>query len=144
LPVAEPCPEASRLGPRDEQGLKSRARLFSPATTIWGFLSQVLGDDHSCRDAVSRIIAHRAASGLKACSANTTSYCNARARLPTAVPSTLTRRTAQQLQGGLPQGWKWHGRDVYVADGTHVSMPDTRENQASYPQPVVQKPGLRF
>src|SRR5262249_24091179 len=49
-------------------------------TTIWGFLSQVLSDDHSCRDTVARIIAHRAASGLPVCSPNTASYCNARAR----------------------------------------------------------------
>jgi hypothetical protein len=144
LPFADSLTQASILGALDEHGVRYRDRLFSPATTIWGFLSQVLSDDHSCRDAVPRVIAHRAASGLKACSANTTSYCNARARLPTAVLRTLTRRTAQQLQDGLPQGWKWHGRDVYIADGTHVSMPDTQENQASYPQPVVQKPGLGF
>ena len=53
-------------GPRihdalDEHGVRYRDRVFSPVTTIWGFLSQVLSDDHSCRDAVTRIIAHRAA-----------------------------------------------------------------------------------
>jgi hypothetical protein len=33
---------------------------------------------------------------------------------------------------------------VFIADGSHVSMPDTSENQASYPQPAVQQPGLGF
>src|SRR5262249_52945693 len=39
---------------------------------------------------------------------------------------------------------KWNGRDVLIADGSHVSMPDTPEDQASYPQPPAQEPGLGF
>src|SRR5262249_19393082 len=109
-----------------------------------GFLSQVLSDDHSCRDAVSRILAHRAASGLEPCSPNTASYCNARSRLATAVLRTLAVDTAQQLEQSLPEAWKWNGRNVFVADGSHVSMPDTPENQAAYPQPVVQQEGIGF
>src|SRR3954468_8925599 len=136
-------------GPRirqalDEHGVRHRHRVFDPVTTLWGFLSQVLGDDHSCRDAVSRIIAHRAASGLETCSPNPASYCNARGRLPTAVLRTLARRTAAELQAAAAEGWKWNGRDVFIADGSHVSMPDTPENQAAYPQPVVQQPGIGF
>ena len=144
LPFADSLSELSILAALNEHGVKYRDRLFSPVTTIWSFLSQVLSDDHSCRDTVSRILAHRAASGLKVCSPNTTSYCNARARLPTAVLCSLAKRTAQQLQDSLPQAWKWHGRNVYIADGSHVSMPDTLQNQASYPQPVVQQPGIGF
>jgi hypothetical protein len=144
LPFADSLSELSILNALNEHGVKYRHRLFSPVITIWGFLGQVLNDDHSCRDTVSRIIAHRAAAGLGPCSPNTASYCNARGRLPTAVLSTLARRTAQQLQTGLPDGWKWHGRNVYIADGTHVSMPDTQENQACYPQPEAQQPGLGF
>jgi hypothetical protein len=144
LPFADSLSELSILDALDEHGVQYRDRLFSPFTTIWGFLSQVLSEDHSCRDAVSRIIAHRAASGLAPCSPNTASYCNARARLPTAVLRTLARRTAQQLQAGTPDGWKWNGRSVFIADGSHVSMPDTQENQAEYPQPVVQQEGIGF
>src|SRR5580704_12801983 len=136
LPFADVLTEASILDVLNEHGVMFRDRLFNPVTTIWGFLSQVLSEDHSCRDAVARVLAHRAASGLEPCSPNTASYCNARARLPTAVLRTLARRTAQQLQACLPEGWKWHGRDVFIADGTHVSMPDTPPNQAGYPQPV--------
>jgi hypothetical protein len=144
LPFANSLTQRSILDALNEHGVRFRDRLFNPVTTIWGFLSQVLSDDHSCRDAVSRVLAHRAASGLDPCSPNTASYCNARARLPTAVLRSLARRTAQQLQDGLPEGWKWHGRNVFIADGSHVSMPDTEENQAGYPQPVVQQPGIGF
>ena len=31
-----------------------------------------------------------------------------------------------------------------VVDGTAVGMPDTRENQAAYPQPPAQQAGLGF
>jgi Transposase DDE domain len=144
LPFADSLSEPSILDALNEHGVKYRDRLFSPVTTIWGFLSQVLSEDHGCRDTVSRIIAHRAASGLAPCSPNTASYCNARSRLPTCVLRSLAKRTAQQLQDGVPQGWKWNGRRVFIADGTHVSMPDTQENQASYPQPEAQRPGIGF
>src|SRR6184192_1900282 len=112
LPFAESLSEQSILDALNEHQVRFRDRLFSPVTTIWGFLSQVLSADHSCRDTVSRIIAHRAASGLEVCSPNTASYGNALARLPTAVLRSLARRTAQQLQAGLPEGWKWNGRSV--------------------------------
>jgi hypothetical protein len=65
-------------------------------------------------------------------------------RLPTAVLRTLAKNTAQQLQQILPEAWKWNGRNVFIADGTHVSMPDTPENQEAYPQPVVQQEGIGF
>ncbi len=144
LPFADVLTEANILDVLNDYGVKYRDRLFNPVTTIWGFLSQVLSEDHSCRDAVSRIIAHRSASGVSVCSPNTASYCNARSRLVTGVLSTLAKRTAQQLQAGAADEWKWNGRNVYIADGSHVSMPDTPENQAVYPQPPTQQPGLGF
>src|SRR5215813_11986347 len=144
LPFAESLSEQSILEALNEHGVKFRDRLFSPVTTIWGFLSQVLSEDHSCRDTVSRIIAHRAASGLEPCSPNTASYCNARSRLPTAVLRDLARRTAEELQAGAPERWKWNGRRVFIADGSHVSMPDTQQNQAAYPQPKAQQEGIGF
>jgi len=144
LPFAEVLTEASILQVLDEHQVEYRDRVFGPITTIWGFLSQVLSDDHGCRDAVSRVIAHRAASGLEPCSPNAASYCNARARLPTDVLRALAKGAARQLQDGLPQGWKWNGRDAYIADGSHVSMPDTQQNQAAYPQVYNQKPGIGF
>src|SRR5438874_1255218 len=114
LPFADVLTEASILNVLNEHGVQYRDRVFSPVTTIWGFLSQVLSEDHSCRDAVSRIIAHRAAQGLAACSPNAASYCNARGRLRTDVLRTLARRTAQELQAGVADGWKWNGRSVFI------------------------------
>jgi len=144
LPFADSLSEQNILNALNEHGIKYRDRVFTPVTTIWGFLSQVLSDDHSCRDAVSRIIAHRAASGLGICSPNTASYCNARGRIITGVLRTLARRTAEELQAAAAEQWRWNRRNVFIADGSHVWMPDTSENQAVYPQPVVQQPGIGF
>ena len=34
-------------------------RIYSPLVTLWVFLGQILSQDHSCRAAVARLIAHR-------------------------------------------------------------------------------------
>jgi hypothetical protein len=144
LPFADILTEPSILEVLNDHGVIFRDRVFSPVTTIWGFLSQVLSEDHSCRDAVSRIIAHCAANGRTVCSPNTASYCNARSRLLTSVLRTLATRTAEELQTSIPDPWKWNGRSVFIFDGSSVSMPDTPENQKMYPQPPTQRPGLGF
>jgi hypothetical protein len=144
LPFVDILTEASIRDVLNEHGVQYRDRVFSPVTTIWGFLSQVLSEDHSCRNAVSQIIAHRAANGMAVCSPNTASYCNARSRILTSVLSTLAMRTAEELQTSAGDQWKWNGRSVFIVDGSHVSMPDTAENQAVYPQPPNQKPGIGF
>ena len=66
LPFTDVLTESRVRQALDEHGVRYRDRVYDPVTTIWGFLSQVLSDDHSCRDAVSRIIAHRVARGRPA------------------------------------------------------------------------------
>jgi len=144
LPFADILTEANIRDVLSEHGVKFRDRVFSPVTTIWGFLSQVLSEDHSCRDTVSRIIAHRASNGETVCSPNTASYCNARSRILTDVLRTLATRTAEELRASIADQWKWNNRSVFIFDGSSVSMPDTPENQAVYPQPPSQRPGLGF
>src|SRR3954468_9596864 len=100
LPFADVLTEAGIRDALAEHGVVYRDRVFDPATTVWGFLSQVLSDDHSCRDAVARVIAHRAASGAPVCSPDTASYCNARRCLRTGVLRTLATRTADRVQLG--------------------------------------------
>src|SRR3954464_7643001 len=122
LPFADVLTEARIRDALDEHGVRYRDRVFNPVTTLRGFLSQVLSDDQSCRDAVTRIIAHRAASGLGTCSPNTASYCNARGRLPTGVLRTLAKRTARELQAATAGQWKWNGRNVFIAAGALASL----------------------
>jgi len=119
-------------------------RVYSPLVTLWVFLGQVLSADHSCRAAVARLIAYRAAQGQRPCSPETGAYCQARKRLPEAFFSEVARQTGRALDDKVKPQWRWKGRRVYMFDGTVVSMPDTPENQAAYPQPDTQHPGLGF
>lgn len=121
-----------------------RERLYPPTVALSMFMGQVLHADGSCQQAVNAWRAQRAADGLGKCGVHTGAYCRARQRLPLALPSTLMRTTGRLLsERALPQ-WRWHGRAVKLVDGTTVSMPDTPENQACYPQPVTQAPGAGF
>lgn len=70
-------PMACLLGERtilDALGTASalwQSWIYTPAVTVWVLLSQCPSSDHSCREAVSRLIAWRVARGQEACSADT-------------------------------------------------------------------------
>jgi hypothetical protein len=128
----------------DDLDISFRERVFTPFVTLMVFLSQVLSPDHSCRDAVAKLIAFRVANGQEPCSPDTSSYCTGRGRLPEELFRRLVCQTGRQLHEQCPQDWLWKGRTVKIADGTTLTMPDTPDNQQVYPQPQTQKPGLGF
>src|SRR3954468_23874092 len=119
-------------------------RIFSPLVTPWLFLGQALSPDHSCRNAVARLIAHRLAHGQRPCSARTGAYCRARRRLPEGFFSAVARLVGRNLDARVDRRWLWKGRRVCLFDGTTVSMPDTPENRAAYPLAYNQAPGTSF
>lgn len=119
-------------------------RIYTPLVTLWVFLGQVISADHSCRAAVARLIAHRVSQGQVACSPLTGAYCQARSRLPEKFFSTVTCLVGRMLDSSADSRWLWKGCRVYMFDGTTVTMPDTPENQAVYPQVYNPKPGLGF
>jgi hypothetical protein len=121
-----------------------RERVYTPWITLSLFLSQVLSDDHSCDDAVDRFQKYRYDQGLPSVSPETTSYCEARQRLPEKLVWDLVRRTGQSIQQSAKSSWLFHGRAVKIVDGSTVTMPDSPENQAAYPQLKTQAPGLGF
>lgn len=121
-----------------------RERVYSPATTLRLFLGQVLGEDRACQDVLSRFLAERTAEDAEPIGLNTGAYCQARQRLPLAVPDRLYREVAEELEKKLPKEWSWRGRRVKLFDGTTVSMPDTPQNQQEFPQNSEQKEGLGF
>jgi hypothetical protein len=118
--------------------------IYTPLVTLWVFLGQVLSADHSCRAAVSRLIAHRISRGQRACSPETSAYCQARKRLPEAFFSRVACAVGRALDDKVNPQWLWKERRVYMFDGTTVSMPDTPENLQAYPKTYNQKPGLGF
>ncbi len=121
-----------------------RERLYPPTVALSMFMRQVLQADGSCQKAVNGWAAQRAADGLSPCSVRTGGYCRARQRLPLEMVSALARQTGQQLSQKALAPWLWRGRAVKLVDGTGLSMPDTQENQARYPQPSTQASGVGF
>jgi DDE family transposase len=121
-----------------------RDRTYTPWITLSIFLSQVLSDDHSCDDAVECFQKFRYDQGLPAVSTETSSYCEARQRLPEGLIWGLVRRTGQAIHRRSEEAWLFHGRAVKLIDGSTVTMPDTPENQRAYPQLDSQAPGVGF
>ena len=118
--------------------------IYTPAVTFWTFLSQCLSADHSCREAVARLAAWLVSQGKKQCSAETTQYCEKRNSLPEEGIRAAMQDVGKQIEDEAPPDWLWHGRQVRVADGSTITMPDTYENQQAYPQLKSQKPGCGF
>jgi len=145
LPFRELLNGERVLAALEAEGVEFRERVFTPMVTLWAFLSQVIArKDSACEDAVSRVLADRVARGEKACSSDTSSYCQARARLPEPLLAKLTREIGRDLERQASEEWLWKGRHVKIADGSTASMADTEENQAVYPQSRSQKAGLGF
>jgi hypothetical protein len=144
LPFAEHLPAAVIHRTAGTLGVSFRERVFTPAVTLWTFLSQVLDPDHSCRQAVARLLAFRSARGLRPCSPDTGAYCKARGRLPEELLKELTRSTGRRVAEQAPPAWLWRGRPVKVVDGTGLSMPDTPANQKAYPKSKKLPAGVGF
>ena len=147
LPFAEVLPAAAVAQAFADEGVTfgaARRSVFTPALTLWAFLSQVLHANKSCRAAVLRVAVLLLALGRRPCALDTAAYCRARAKIPAGVLRRLTVQVADGLEDAVPARWRWHGRRVQLVDGTTMTLPDTPENQQAYPQAPHQKPGLGF
>jgi hypothetical protein len=120
--------------------------VFTPAVTLWAFLSQVLHkeEQRSCLAAVSRVMVLLVALGRGPCAKNSGAYCKARAKLSETVLERLATRVASGCEQQVPEDGLWKGRHVKLVDGSTLSMADTEENQEEYPQQASQKEGLGF
>jgi hypothetical protein len=147
LPASGLLTEAHIQAACDERGVDFATEghhVWTPALTLWTFLSQCLSDSKSCAAAVARAVVLRASLGLSPCSEATGAYCKARAKLPVALLSRLATQLGDELERQAAEEWQWKGRRVLLGDGTTLSGPDTPENQAAYPQHKNQKRGLGF
>ena len=142
LPFTDVLSEQCISDALSHNGVCWKERIYSPLVTLWVFLGQILSADQSCASAVARLIAHRISHNQSPCSSETSAYCQARKRLPEKFFSDVARRTGRALDKLAKAEWLWHGRRVYLYDGTTVKMPDTPDNQSEYPQPSYQRPGL--
>jgi Transposase DDE domain len=127
---------ASCLRP-PKAGPHSRKRQYSLALTFWTFLWQVLNPGSSCREAVRKVMAWLVLLGRPKPSQDNSPYCQARKRLPCGLLNRALEATAQSAH----HPWRFHGREVKVADGSTLQAPDTPANQRRFPQLRHQVPG---
>lgn len=133
-----------RLAP-SSQGVNSRERVYTPRLTFLAFLSQVMDPGSSCRKAVREVQSYCIHQPEPVhVSHDTSPYCQARGRLDLDNLCDIRSGLARRMDRMLPTGERLCQRPLKVVDGTCVSMPDTPENQAAYPQPESQRPGCGF
>ena len=144
LPFSSVLPAAMVVTAMQALGIDSYNSMYDPVTTIWLFLSQVMHANPTLAATVEIFCAWRVGQGLTACSTQTGAYCTARQRLSERLLAKLARHTGKAADQAAPQPWRWLGRTVKLFDGSTVSMPDTAENQAAYPQSRSQAPGVGF
>lgn len=123
-------------------GQTSRS-FWTPALTLWAFLSQMVAADPSCRQAVARVVVALALS-RDLDDLDTAAYCRARAKLPAQVLRRLALQGGQRLERSAATTWLWRNRHVSLVDGSTSKLPDTPANQQAFPQPKTQKRGLGF
>ena len=131
---------------REEEALFGQEDLFSTQIVLWAFLAQTLRDGKgvACASAVADIATYVLQIGQRPPSGDTGDYCRARAKLKLAALQRLAREVAGQLEDRAETAWLWKGLHAKLVDGFTFTMPDTPENQAAFPQPRVQRPGLGF
>jgi hypothetical protein len=111
-----------------------RHRELDPATTLRGFLLQVLHGNTACSH-VPRLLGKQVTAKA---------YNLARSRLPLEVLQQLLAVICSRLQSCVSDTGRWLGHRVWVMDGTGCSMPDTEELQKAFGQPPMQQVGCGF
>jgi len=131
------------LAQRDE-GPHSRRRRWTLRLTFWTFLWQVAQAGASCREAVRQAATLCRISRQPLPSVKDSPYCQARAAIPLEVLDNIHAALVTEARRAMAQKDLWCGHRVRIVDGTTVTLPDTPENQAAYPQQSVQRPGCGF
>jgi len=128
-----------------DDGHTWRRSFWSPSVTLTAFLIQVLSAEKTLRAAVASLLTQLASSGESALpSGDATAYCQARQRFPEPVIGRMLHHSVTHLRAQITRDNGWLGRRVWMVDGSGVSMPDTPQLQAVFPQPPGQKPGCGF
>jgi Transposase DDE domain len=129
-----------------EHGNLFGGSVYSTAMMVWSFLGQVLrdGKEASCQAAVARVVAHQQQIGGAIPTPDTGDYCRARAKLSEDALHALTVEVGAQAEQEAKPAWLWKDFHAKLVDGFTFTMPDTPANQAAYPQPNSQQPGVGF
>lgn len=132
-----------RLAQQDE-GPHSRKRLWNLRLVFWTFLWQVAQTGSSCREAIRQARALCINSGKRPPPDEGSPYCQARGALPLDRLQEIHDALCTEARTGLASKDLWCGREVFAADGSSLTAPDTPANQKAFPQQSTQRPGCGF
>jgi hypothetical protein len=129
---------------RDWLGHPQRNRYFPPWVAFWMFLHQTINPGCSCSRTLVKAAGWISSLSRKRVSTSTSGYCQARSRLALTNLQTVFDGIRDWLEQQVPPEQFWHGRRVYIVDGSMISLADTPNNQKKYPQQKSQKKGCGF
>lgn len=127
------------LFPKAGAAINSRERIYTQERTFWCFLWQCLSRLASCRKVVRQVQALFTLQGGPPVSEEDGAYCRARQRLPVGALRDVLQATAQVAERQAPPTPWLQGRPIKAVDGAFVTLADTPENRAQYPQAKWQK-----
>lgn len=122
----------------------ARNRIYNLEVIFWAFLNQIFMQGTSCSEIVRKVQSWMLFKGRKQPSSNTSAYCQVRKRLPLELLKKINNHIIKVSSSSKNNDWLWKSREVKVVDGTGISMPDTLQNQKSYPQSSQMKTGCGF
>lgn len=145
-------PRSARLSGRGICRRSSIATLIPPPAsgffplpiTVDLMVMQAMSTDKSYTNTVARLNAERQARGRVPVGTGTGSYTKACARIPKGMLNEMAFMCGSNMEIAVPLEWRWHGKRVFMVDGSTMKMADTEANQAVFPQPRSQKRGLGF
>lgn len=121
-----------------------RERPYSLRRTFWCFIWQMLNFNTSCREVVRQLQAMLSLHNIFNLDEGNSAYIQARQRIPAAIMRKALQDSARAVGLLVAPTTFLRGRALKAIDGSTLTMPDTPENQAQYPQPTTQKPGCGF
>ena len=111
---------------KSTSGSMSRKQILSKENTFWAFFSQILDANGGCQEVIRKLQAVAAMSAKPMPSSSTSGHCQSRKNLSLAELETILSKISARRFGRSSK--QLQGRRVIVADGTGLSMPDTKTN----------------
>jgi hypothetical protein len=125
-------------------GPNSRHCIYTLQRTFWCFLWQCLNLCAPNREVVRQLQALMTLQGAGSISSEDGAYCTARQRLPESLLTAALTKLAQACESAAPATGFLRDRPLKVVDGTVLTLPDTEDNQAEYPQVSTMAKGCAF
>jgi hypothetical protein len=129
---------------QQDQGSHSRDRCWNLRLVFWTFLWQIAQAGCSCREAIRQAQALCRNAGRRPPPDPDSPYCQARGALPLDRLQEIHDGLCREANAALATKDLWCGHQVFVADGSTLTAPDTSANQKAFPQMSAQRPGCGF